>query len=170
MYERDRVQLNPDQDARFRGLLTRYADQFAKNSNDIGLTTLIKHDIPTGDEPPVCQRVRRIPHEQIPILQKQIDALQEKGIIKPSNSEWASNVLLMRKKDGSWRLCIDYRELNSKTKVVDPYMLPRIDDTLDALTSAKYFVTLDLIAGYHQIELTEDAKPKTAFVTPKITP
>ena len=118
-------------------MLIQYSDQFAKDSNDIGLTTLIKHDIPTGDESPVRQRIRRIPQEQVPILQKQIDSLYDKGIIKPSNSEWASNILLVKKKDGTWRLCIDYRALNSKMKLVDPYMLPRIDDTLDALRHAK---------------------------------
>ena len=170
LYLRDRVSLTYAQDTRFQRFLTEYSEQFAKNSNDIGVTQIIKHDIPTGDAPPVRQRVRRLPQEQIPILQKQIDSLHEKGIIRPSQSEWASNVLLVRKKDGTWRLCIDYRELNNKTKAVDPYMLPRIDDTLDALSHAKYFATLDLIAGYHQIELTDEAKPKTAFVTPRITP
>ena len=170
LYLRDRTSLTPGQDQRFQALLNHYSDQFAKHSSDIGVTNLICHDIPTGDEPPVWQRVRRLPQEQIPVLQEKIDALHEKNIIRPSRSDWASNVLLVRKKDGTWRLCIDYRELNAKTKSVDPYMLPRIDDTLDALARAKYFTTLDLIAGYHQIELTDEAKPKTAFVTPRITP
>ena len=170
LYLRDREPLTPTQDLRFQNLLNVYADQFAKNSADFGVTHLIKHDIPTGSEAPVHQRVRRLPQQQVPILREQIESLHRKGIIRPSRSDWASNILLVRKKDGTWRLCIDYRELNAKTKSVDPYMLPRIDDTLDALECAKYFTTLDLIAGYHQIKLTDSAKPKTAFVTPRITP
>ena len=67
-------------------------------------------------------------------------------------------------------MCIDYRELNRKTQNVDPYLMPRIDDTLDQLGKAKYFCTLDLISGYHQVELTEESKPKTAFTTPRMNP
>ena len=85
-------------------------------------------------------------------------------------SEWASNVVLVKKKDGAWRMCIDYRDLNLKTLNPDSYMLPRIDDTLDALSRAKYFCTLDILQGYHNVELTEEAKPKTAFHAPYCNP
>ena len=76
----------------------------------------------------------------------------------------------MKKKDGSYRMCIDYRELNAKTRNLDEYMLPRIDDTIDALSRARYFCTLDLIQGYHQVELEEEAKQKTAFIAPQCNP
>ena len=75
------------------------------------------------------------------------------------------NVISVKKKDGTWRLCIDYRGVNSKTKIRYPFLLPRIDDTLDALAGSHYYSTLDLASGYHQIELTESSKPTTAFVT-----
>ena len=85
-------------------------------------------------------------------------------IIEPSESPWASPVVLVRKKDGSLRYCIDYRKLNSVT-VKDSYPLPRIDESLDALGGSRYFSTLDLASGYWQIELDEDAKQKSAFCT-----
>ena len=103
-------------------------------------------------------------------MQEQVKTLHEIGVIRPSTSNWGSNVLLVKKKDGSWRMCVDYRELNAKTKNIDPYMLPRIDDTLESLGGAKYFCTLDLISGYHQVELSEESKPKTAFLTPRMNP
>ena len=89
--------------------------------------------------------------------------LQE-GIIEPSNSPWASPVVLVKKKDGSLRYCIDYRKLNAVTRK-DSYPLPRIDESLDTLKDARYFSTLDLASGYWQIELSEDAKQKSAFCT-----
>ena len=86
----------------------------------------------------------------------------EEGAIRKSFSPWGSAVVLVRKKDGGLRLCIDLRKLNSRT-VKDGYVLPRIDDTLDSLHGAKWFSTLGLKSGYWQMELKEEAKPLTAF-------
>jgi hypothetical protein len=88
----------------------------------------------------------------------------EKGLIEPSDSPWASPVVLVTKKDGKKRLCLDYRRLN-EVSVKDAYPLPRIDDSLDALGEAKYFSTLDLASGYWQVELDSDAREKSVFVT-----
>ena len=88
----------------------------------------------------------------------------DQGVIEPSDSPWASPVVLVRKKDGSLRYCIDYRRLNSVT-IKDSYPLPRIDESLDSLSNTKYFSTLDLASGYWQIGLDEDAKRKSAFCT-----
>ena len=86
------------------------------------------------------------------------------GVTAPSSSPWASPVVLAQKKDGSLRFCVDYRRLNTVTRK-DAYVLPRIDDTLDALSSSKWFSTLDLASGYWQMEVAPEDKEKTAFCT-----
>ena len=91
--------------------------------------------------------------------------MQEHGVIQPSSSPWASPIVLVRKKDGTLTICVDYRHLNSVTKP-DTFPLPRIDDLLDQLGNAKFFTTLDLAAGYWQIRVADDSIQKTAFVTP----
>ena len=151
-------------------LLNEFEDIFAKDSSDIGRTNLIVHDIYTGNATPVHQRARRISPEEHEAMKAAVENLHSVGIVEPSRSEWASNVRMVRKKDGSWRMCVDYRDLNEKTKIRDPYPLPRIDAMLDNLSGAKMFSSLDLIWGYHQVPLTEDAKLRTAFITPHMSP
>ena len=89
----------------------------------------------------------------------------ELGVIEPANGPWSSPMVLIKKKDGSVRFCVDYRRLNDVT-VKDVYPLPRIDDVLDRLGGAKFFTTLDLYKGYWQVPMAEADRPKTAFVTP----
>ena len=103
-------------------------------------------------------------------MKKTVENLQEVGIVEPSTSEWASNVRMVKKKDNTWRMCVDYRDLNEKTIIKDPYPLPRIDAMLDNLSGSKMFSCLDLIWGYHQVPLTEGAKQRTAFITPHMSP
>ena len=97
-------------------------------------------------------------------LQAQIDDLLAQGHIRPSQSPYGAPVLFVPKKDGRWRMCVDYRALNKQT-IRDRYPLPRIDDLLDRLGKAKHFTTLDLASGYHQIAVKEQDIPKTAFRT-----
>ena len=155
---------------RIRDLVNEYEDIFAKNPGDIGRTNLIVHDIYTGRAAPVHQRARRFSPEEHEAMKKTVENLYAVGIVEPSRSEWASNVRMVKKKDGSWRMCVDYRDLNEKTKIKDPYPLPRIDAMLDNLAGAKMFSSLDLIWGYHQVPLTEEAKLRTAFITPQMSP
>ena len=89
-----------------------------------------------------------------------------RGVIRPSTSPWASPVVLVQKKDGSTRFCLDYRKLSSLTQK-DAYPLPRVDDTLDTLAELKLFSTLDLSSGYWQVEVADADKEKTAFTTHK---
>mgnify|MGYP002474891603 FL=1 len=86
------------------------------------------------------------------------------GIIRPSNSPWSSPILLVQKKDGTKRFCVDYHKLNSVTKK-DVYPIPRIEDVLERLNGMKNFTTLDLVQSYYQIAVAEEDKEKTAFVT-----
>ncbi|KAI3754880.1 hypothetical protein L1987_54672 [Smallanthus sonchifolius] len=94
----------------------------------------------------------------------QLDELLEKGFIQPSISPWGAPVLFVKKKDGSMRMCIDYRELNKRT-VKNKYTLPRIDDLLDQLQGASWFSKIDLRSGYHLLKVREEDIPKTAFRT-----
>jgi hypothetical protein len=96
-------------------------------------------------------------------LKKQLKELEQKGYIKPSSSSWGAPVLFVMKKDGSMRLCVDYRALNEVT-VKNKYPLPRIDDLFDQLKGAKYFSKIDLRSGYYQLRIRYKDAPKTAFV------
>ena len=97
-------------------------------------------------------------------MERQVAGLVQRGMVEPADGAWSSPVVLVRKKDQSWRLCIDYRQLNAVTRK-DAYPLPRIDDSLDALAGSMYFSTLDLVSGYWQVPLDKDAQEKSAFVT-----
>ena len=91
--------------------------------------------------------------------------MEEKDVIRPSSSPWASPIVLVKKRDGTHRFCVDYRKLNAVTRK-DAYPIPRIDDTLDTLSGAAWFSTLDMVSGYWQVEVGEEDREKTAFCTP----
>jgi hypothetical protein len=151
-------------------LLVAYSDIFARHDADIGRTTLIEHDVDTGDAKPVSQSARRQSPEEHAAMVDIVETLHRCGIIRPSNSQWAANIRMAKKKDGKWRMCIDYRDLNKRTVINDPYPLPRIDALLDTLGRGVYFCALDLISGYHQVPMTERAQRKSAFITPQMSP
>ena len=143
-------------------LLCDYADTFSKNDLDQGKCNILKHNIQLTDQQPFKERYRRIPPHLFEEVKQHLQEMVEVGAIRKSFSPWASAVVLVRKKDGGLKLCIDLRKLNNRT-IKDGYSLPRIDDTLDCLHGAKWFSTLDLKSGYWQVELEEEAKPLTAF-------
>jgi len=145
-------------------ILTDYADCFSRSEFDLGRTNLVKHKIDTGDSKPVRQALRRQPLAYLPEIDRQIEELTRHNIIEPAASPWASNLVIVTKKDGSLRMCVDYRGVNLQTKK-DSYPLPRIADCLDALGSASYFSTFDLRSGYFQIGMDDEDKDKTAFLS-----
>ena len=162
LIERSCAHLNEQQGKQVRELILEYQDVFSRDDMDIGKTDLVKHSISTGDSRPIRQPYRRLPIWQQQEAETQIKDMLERGVIEKSNSPWASPIVLVKKKDGTTRFCIDYQRLNEVT-IKDAYPLPRIDDTLDALSGAEWFSTLDLASGYWQVELDEDAKEKSAF-------
>lgn len=131
----------------------------------MGCTNLIAHEIPLLDDTPICQQHRRIPPSEYDAVQAHIQQLLESKVIRESCSPFVSPVVIVKKRDSTIRLCVDYRLLNAKTRR-DAFPLPRIEETLDALSGACWFSTLDLASGCSQVPVAEPDKMKTAFCTP----
>ncbi len=157
--------LESQQIVQVKALLNDYADVFALSDNDLGCTSIIQHEIPVTDDVPVRQRYRRLPPSQYEEVKDHIRQLLEQGIISESCSPYSSPLVIVKKKDGNMRMCVDYRQLNLKTRK-DAYPLPRIEESLDALSGAQWFSTLDLASGYNQVGVAEKDRQKTAFCTP----
>ena len=145
-----------------KDMLKRNAKVFSKDDMDMGRTNLVKHHIKLTDPAPFKEAYRRIPPQMYDEVKAHIQEMLDLGAIRPSNSPWASAIVLVRKKDGRLRFCIDLRRLNNRT-VKDAYSLPRIESILDSLGGAQIFSTLDLKAGYWQVEMAEECKAYTAF-------
>ena len=122
------------------------------------------HRIDTGDTRPIRQPPRRLPLAKQSLINDLLEDMKNQGVIEESDTAWSSPVVLVQKKDGNLRFCVDYRRLNDITKK-DCFLLPRIDDTLDTLAGAQRFSTLDLKSGYWQVALHLEDKEKTAFST-----
>jgi hypothetical protein len=133
----------------FVGLIAEFRDVFATSSDDFGRTDWVRHRIDTGNARPIRQPPRRLPLAKQAEVDNMLDDMKRKGVIEESEGPWSSPVVLVRKKNGDMRFCVDYRKLNDVTKK-DCFPLPRIDDTLDTLAGAKWFSTLDLKSGYWQ--------------------
>ena len=143
-------------------LLLKWKHIFSTGDTDLGRTNQVKHHIVLTNSEPFRERYRRIPPHLYQEVKEHLQNMLKAKVIKESDSPFSSPIVLVRKTDGSIRFCVDYRKLNSRT-VRDAHSLPRIDDTLDSLVGAKYFSSLDLKAGYWQVELADDDKEKTAF-------
>jgi len=144
--------------------LRQYSDVFSKSDSDLGVTGVVTHGIDTGDAAPIRQSMRRYPPAHLQAIDQHVDSMMSQGVIEPATSPWASNLVLVRKKDGSYRCCVDYRPLNAVTRK-DAYPLPRIDVCLDAMASARWFSTFDLRSAYHHVLINPADSDKTAFVT-----
>jgi hypothetical protein len=164
LFEKSIKGLSNKEQMSLANLLLKYQDTFSKNEWDLGLTHLTEHPIATGDAAPVKLPPRRVPLAFANDEKKAIDDLLKMGVIRKSTSPWASPLVLVRKKSGAVRPCVDYRRVNALVKP-DDFPLPRIQDCLDAVAGAKYFSTFDLTSGYFQIPLKESDIPKSAFVS-----
>ncbi|MGL5772511.1 MAG: reverse transcriptase domain-containing protein, partial [Bacteroidales bacterium] len=135
---------------------------FSEDLENVEACKIVKHAIVTTEKYPLAQKNCQIPIHWEAEIEQEMTKWKKNGIIQESNSAWASRLIPIKKKDGSLRLCVDYRNLNRET-VRDQYPLPRIDTILDSLAEGTIFSTLDATAGYHQLEIDPKDRPKTAF-------
>ena len=155
--------LLPTQQQQLKDLFQEFSDIVSQGEDDLGCTQLLQHAIET-EGPPLRLQYRR----QNPAVRReemaQVQQMLSSGIIRPSNSHWASPVVMVKEKDGSLRFCVDFRQLNAEA-VKDGHPIPHIDNLLNALHGARWFSTLDLKSGYWQVPIQERDKEKTAFRT-----
>lgn len=145
-------------------LLNEHKDLFDNKLIEPGMAEGMTHNIITTSATPINQAPYRAGHKERDIIHEQVEDMWKKGVIKPSQSPWAAAVVLVPKKDGTIRFCIDYRPLNAVTKK-DVYPLPRIDDYVSVLHNASWFCTFDLTSGYWQVPMNPADKEQTAFIT-----
>lgn len=145
--------------------LNTFSDVFSQNDIDFGHATKVQHHINLKDETPFKQRSRPIHPHDFEAVKKHLRALLDAGVIKESESPFSSPIVVVRKKNGDVRLCVDYRKLNLQT-IRDAYALPNLEESFSALAGSKWFSVMDLKSGYYQIEMCETDKPKTAFACP----
>lgn len=160
----DWTQLSTEERAVVEALLTKFADIFALDLKNPGVVSMVKHTIDTGRKPPIRSAPYRVSMKERERIQTLVNDMLTQKIVKPSVSPWASPVVLVSKKDGSIRFCVDYRKLNAIT-VKDSYPLPRIDAALAAFHGSYFFSVVDMYSGYWQIPMSDEDRQKTAFVT-----
>ena len=164
LFEDSTTNLDEDQCNQLKDVLIEFQDVFSKGDHDLGCFTELKFKINTGTERPVKHKLRRTPFNFEQEERQVLNKMLETGIIRPSTSEWASSPVLIRKKDGTVRYCLDYRDLNAKT-MKDRWPLPSISSCMDTLEGNEWFSSLDLASGYWQFLIEEEDIPKTAFLT-----
>ena len=152
----------PEEAQSAKELLKEFHDIFSLEKLEIGKTHVAEHEIKLTDTEPFKERFRRIPPPLVEEVRAHVKEMLDAGVIQPSNSPWSNAVVLVRKKDGSLRFCVDFRRLNQKT-VQDAYQLPRITETLDLLQGMCCFSCLDLKSGFWQIPMARDSQAYTAF-------
>ena len=154
--------LTEDQKEKVSLIFEKWQDIFSRGPLDLGHTDLVKHEIKLTDETPFKDSYRRISPAMIGEVREHIAEILAADAIRPSSSPFSSNLVIVRKKDGPIRFCIDFRKLNQRT-IGDAYAIPRIEDSLHLLVGSKFFTKLDLKEGYWQVEFKVEDKAKTAF-------
>ena len=162
--------MNSDEKTSVLDICMEYDDIFHLLDDILTTTNAIEHQIHVTDPTPIYTKSYRYPEVHKLEVKKQIDKMLKQGIIRPSISPWSAPLWIVPKKldasgEQKWRIVIDFRRLNDVT-VGDAYPLPNIEDILDQLGHSKYFTTLDLASGFHQIPMRDSDKQKTAFTTP----
>ena len=153
-----------EQREELKQLLLQRIEAFQRDKEDKGHTDLAEHRIDTAEALPIKQPPRRLAPHRREAVEEEVEKMLAAEVIEESQSPWASPVVLVKKKDGSTRFCVDYRRLNAVT-VKDAYPLPRVEDCLDTMAGANWFSTLDLASGYWQLDIEEGDRAKTAFTT-----
>lgn len=145
-------------------LLNKWKNIFTNDNKSLGIVPFIQHHIDTGDAQPIRSKPYRVSLSEQAIIKDLITQMEEEQIIRPSRSEWASPIVLVKKKGTTdLRFCVDYRKLNKITKV-DPYPIPNMDCVLENLSGNKWFSKLDVKSMYWQVKMDEESKKKTSFV------
>lgn len=157
--------LDTEQQHQLQQFLSRWSHVFSSHDDDYGCTDVVTHAIPTGDAAPIRERYRPVPPTLYKEVRTLLQGMLKSGVIRESSSPWAAPIVLVQKKDGSLRFCVDYRKLNNVTRK-DAFPLPRIEDSLTSLTQAMWYSTLDLASGYWQVRVDAQDREKTAFTTP----
>lgn len=142
--------------------LGKFKAVFSSGDSDVGLAGVTQHHIKLSDSTPIYQRPRRFPQPISDEIERQCQELNALDIIEPSTSPWSSPVVPVRKKDGTIRMCIDYRKLNRVT-IPDKFPVPNLTDSIFGLKGTKFFSRLDLVRGYYQLPIDSESKPVTAF-------
>ena len=132
---------------------------FAFTDDELGHSSLVQHHIDTGNAKPVRQQPYRVTPKIRDCIDEHVDQMLEQRVIQPSVSPWTAPVVLVRKKDGSERFCVDYRKLNSVTRR-DSHPISHVQDTPDCLHGTGYFSCMDLRSGYWQVKVNDASKPK----------
>ncbi|CAI5944588.1 unnamed protein product [Closterium sp. NIES-65] len=158
-------ELGMAQQTDLRKLLVEYREVFATEAEPLGTHPTVLHHIATGSAKPISHKPYRVSPSERARIEEEVAALLEQGVIRPSNSPWASPCIVIPKKDFGDRVVIDYRPLSAVTEAADQFPMPRIDDILDRMTGSLYFSVLDVKSAYHTIRVAEEDIPKTAFVT-----
>ena len=163
--QQERISINGlthSQQGDLRELLNEFPDVVSK---ELGRTSVIQHEVHVMESALIHQQPYRVPVTRREVVKKEINKMLDMGIIQPSTSPWASPIVLVEKKDGDVRFCVDYRKLNQVSKF-DAYPMPRVEEVLESVGAAKFITTLDLAKGYWQIPMAKNSQEKTAFTTP----
>ena len=164
LLEKSTEHLDEHEQTQLKGLLIEFQGVFARDEFDLGNFTSIEHHIETERAKPVKSKMRRTPLGFAQEEKAHLDRMEAAGVIQPSVSEWASAPVLVRKRDGGVRWCVDYRGLNAATRK-DVYPLPNIEECMDTLAGNEWFSKLDANAAYWQVRIAEGDRKKTAFIT-----